>query len=179
MSLAFLTVPEDFSREALCKDFFSFVLWRLETNQSAANRIKILKRLILSYGRPFFLREYCDNQFRFRPASSTTCGLISLHHQITKCLDDKYMYVRMLLMSLFLRFIFRRRSIDYSTVLFLIVYMRVGCLHNSYLGLRTTFTTGSTTWKLVQHTQFSGWNYLRKIARLSWFLSSFNWWLDL
>lgn len=51
---------------------------------------KILERIILGYGRPFLLKEYGDNQFGFRPASSTTCALISLHDHITRCLDNKH-----------------------------------------------------------------------------------------
>ena len=48
---------------------------------------KILERVILDFAKPYFLKEYGDDQYGFRSGSSTTCALISLHDHITMCLD--------------------------------------------------------------------------------------------
>ena len=48
---------------------------------------KLLERVVLDFAKPYFLKNYGDDQFGFRPKSSTTCALICLHDHITKCLE--------------------------------------------------------------------------------------------
>jgi hypothetical protein len=50
---------------------------------------KILELVVLQYAKPLFLKEYGCEQFGFRPGSSTTCALITLHDYITRCLDNR------------------------------------------------------------------------------------------
>ena len=52
--------------------------------------VKILESLILDFARPYFLQGYGNFQYGFRPRSSTTCALISLHDHITRSLDDTH-----------------------------------------------------------------------------------------
>lgn len=50
---------------------------------------KLLEKVMLNYCRPYFLQEYGPDQFGFRPGSSTTCALITLHDHITKCMENR------------------------------------------------------------------------------------------
>jgi hypothetical protein len=50
---------------------------------------KILERIVLNSLKNRFLKNYGDNQYGFRPKSSTQCALISLNEKLTSFLDDK------------------------------------------------------------------------------------------
>ena len=49
---------------------------------------KLLERLVLTSIKDTLLKHYDDSQFGFRPKSSTTAAVISLHESLTKFLDD-------------------------------------------------------------------------------------------
>lgn len=48
---------------------------------------KLLEKVILNFAKPYFLQAYGDDQFGFRPGSSTTCALIKVHDYITKFME--------------------------------------------------------------------------------------------
>jgi len=50
--------------------------------------MKLLEKLVLRSMKQALLLHFGDQQFGFRPNSSTTCALISLHEHLTRFLDD-------------------------------------------------------------------------------------------
>jgi len=50
---------------------------------------KVLERIVLNSVRDKFLKSYGDDQYGFRPRSSTQCALIALHENLTSYLDDE------------------------------------------------------------------------------------------
>ena len=50
---------------------------------------KLLEKAVLNFAKPHFLRHYGEDQFGFRPRSSTTCALVSLHDHITRSMEKQ------------------------------------------------------------------------------------------
>ena len=44
---------------------------------------------MLTFAKPYFLRNYGEEQFGLRLGLSTVCALVSLHNHIKKCLEKQ------------------------------------------------------------------------------------------
>lgn len=51
--------------------------------------VKLLEKIVVKSLQSKFLQHFGDNQFGYRPRSSTLCALISLHESVTKFLDNE------------------------------------------------------------------------------------------
>jgi hypothetical protein len=50
---------------------------------------KLLEQILVNFLKPLFLNKYGDDQYGFRPSSSTTCALIALDEHLSRYLDDR------------------------------------------------------------------------------------------